>query len=54
MSASPQRPALTPHSDPIRYANRPLDADFDEYAAVREHVAKLIVPAGLLADALAG
>ena len=54
MPLSPQRPALTPHADPIRYANRPLDDDFDEYQAVREHVARHIVPAGLLADALAG
>ena len=54
MPVSPQRPAPTPHSDPIRYANRPLDDDFDEYLAVREHVARLVVPAGLLTDALAG
>lgn len=43
MPASPKRPALTPHSDPVRYANRPLDADFDEYRAVREHVARLVI-----------
>lgn len=24
--------------DPVGYANRPLEPEFDEYAAVREHV----------------
>ena len=36
-------PVPTPHSDPVRYANRPLEPEFDEYLAVREHVARLVI-----------
>ncbi len=40
-------PAPSPRSridrDPIAYANRPLDAGFDEYRAVREHVERLVI-----------
>ena len=31
----------TADSDPIKYANRPLERDFDEMQAVREMLAKL-------------
>ena len=34
-------PKPTADSDPLAYANRPLERGFDEYAAVREHIAKL-------------
>ena len=32
----------TAWTDPLAYANRPLERGFDAYQAVREHVAKLI------------
>ena len=31
----------TADTDPIKYANRPLERGFDEYQAVREHIVKL-------------
>ena len=36
---TPRKP--TADSDPLAYANRPLERGFDEYAAVREHIVKL-------------
>ncbi len=40
-----RKPKLTAHSDPLGYANRAHEQEFDEYQAVREHVRKLIAGA---------
>ena len=34
-------PKPTAHTDPLAYANRPLERGFNEYQALHEHIAKL-------------
>ena len=33
---------ITAHTDPLKYANRPMERSFDEYASLYAHIRKLV------------